>query len=65
MHLTLVACNRRTLSEHFHYSAAFRISVVVIHVLAAADAVGLWVECALNILVSILASNFFGNQEDG
>ena len=49
MHLTLVVCNR-TLQ-----SAAFMISLVVIPVLAATDAAMLWVECALNILVSIPA----------
>ena len=36
-------------------SAAFRISLVVIPVLAAAEAAALRVECALNILVSIPA----------
>ena len=59
MHLSLVVCNR-TLQ-----SAAFMISLVVIPVLAAADAAMLWVECALNILVSIpaLANHLWSNKD--
>ena len=51
--------------ERGYQSAAFRISLVVISVLAAADAAVLWVECALNILVSIpaLANHLWSNKD--